>query len=99
MGEVQYTFFAETDLEDIWFYIARDDRHAADRVVIAIDALCVKFSDAPEAGRLRSDLGQGVRQVACGRYVIFYRSVEGGIQVLRILHSARDVTPDLFKVE
>lgn len=99
MGDVRYTFLAETDLEDIWFYIARDDRRAADRVVIAIDNVCVRFSDVPDAGRLCREIGDGVRQVAWGRYVIYYREIEGGIQVLRILHSARNVTPDLFASE
>ncbi|MBL7649416.1 MAG: type II toxin-antitoxin system RelE/ParE family toxin [Candidatus Hydrogenedentes bacterium] len=99
MGHVRYTFLAETDLEDIWFYIARDDRRAADRAVIAIDAECVRFSDVPDAGRARQDIGEGVRHVAWGRYVIYYRRIEGGIQVLRILHSARDITTDLFELE
>ncbi len=99
MGHVRYTFLAETDLEDIWFYIARDDRRAADRAVIAIDAVCVRFSDVPEAGRLRLDIGDGVRNVAWGKYVIYYRGIDGGIQILRILHSARLATPNLFDIE
>ena len=67
--------------------------------MIAIDAVCVRFSDVPEAGRLRLDIGDGVRHVAWERYVIYYRGIDGGIQILRILHSARDITPDLFEIE
>ena len=27
-----------------------------------------------------------------GKYLVFYRPIEGGIEVLRILHGARDIT-------
>lgn len=42
-------------------------------------------------GRAREELAADLRSFPFGRYVIFYAPVEGGIDVVRVLHSARDV--------
>ncbi len=42
-------------------------------------------------GRARDELSPGVRSMPFGRYVIFYEPLDDGIDVVRVLHSARDV--------
>lgn len=42
-------------------------------------------------GRARHELATNLRSFPFGRYVIFYSPVEGGIDVVRVLHSSRDV--------
>ena len=42
-------------------------------------------------GPRRPELGTELRSFAVARYVIYYRPIEGGIEVIRVLHSARDV--------
>ncbi len=42
-------------------------------------------------GRTRDDLSPGLRSLSFGRYVIFYLPVDDGIDVVRVLHSARDI--------
>ena len=42
-------------------------------------------------GRARHELAVDLRSFPFGRYVIFYVPIEGGIDVVRVLHSARDV--------
>ena len=42
-------------------------------------------------GRARDELSPGLRSFPFGRYVIFYEPIEGGIDFVRVLHSARDV--------
>ena len=39
----------------------------------------------------RRPLAAGLRSFPFGRYVIFYMPVQDGIDVVRMLHSARDV--------
>ncbi len=39
----------------------------------------------------RPELGEGIRSFPSGNYVIFYRTVEGGIEIMRVLHGARDI--------
>ncbi|AGY57701.1 type II toxin-antitoxin system RelE/ParE family toxin [Gloeobacter kilaueensis] len=42
-------------------------------------------------GRKRSELAAGLRSFPINRYVIFYLPISGGIEVVRILHGARDL--------
>jgi toxin ParE1/3/4 len=53
------------------------------------------LSQLPEIGKRRFDLAPGLRSLAVGNYVIFYRPVSEGIQIIRVLHGARDI-PSLF---
>jgi hypothetical protein len=41
--------------------------------------------------RAREELAASWRSFPFGRYVIFYTSLEDGIDVVRVLHSARDI--------
>ncbi len=42
-------------------------------------------------GRARQELADSMRSFPFGRYVIFYVPLEDGIDVVRVLHSARDI--------
>ena len=42
-------------------------------------------------GRQRDELAPTLRSFPVGRYVIFYRSIEGGIEVARVLSAYRDL--------
>ena len=48
-------------------------------------------SAKPVMGRARGELAAGMRSFPFERYIIFYAPVDGGIDVVRVLHSARDV--------
>ena len=43
-------------------------------------------------GRTHRELGTTVRSFPSGSYLIFYRPVREGIEILRILHSSRDLS-------
>lgn len=45
----------------------------------------------PLIGESRNDLGRNVREVPIGNYVIFYRPIAGGVEVIRVLHAARNI--------
>ncbi len=45
----------------------------------------------PMVGRARDELAPGVRSFPFGRYVVFYVPLEDGIDVVRMLHGARDI--------
>ena len=42
-------------------------------------------------GRSRDELSPDVRSLPFGRYVILYLPLADGIDVVRVLHSARDI--------
>ena len=42
-------------------------------------------------GRARRELAPGVRSFPLGRFVLFYCPTAAGIEVVRVLHGARDI--------
>jgi toxin ParE1/3/4 len=84
---------ARSDLDEIWFYIAQDDPEAADKFIRAIVLRFPKLAAMPELGRQREELSPRLRSFPVGRYVIFYRPMENGIEIARVLHGARDFPP------
>jgi len=90
---------AEGDLFTIWSFIARDNIDAADRVEAAILDACAFLAAAPLRGHLRKDLTSlPVRWWTVFRYpnyVIVYDPVTKPLQILRILHGARNISRQL----
>ena len=84
---------AAADLDEIWLYIAQDNPDAADQLANALTTRFPKLAAAPEIGRTREELSHGLRSFPVGRYIIFYRSNKEGIEIVRVLHGARDFPP------
>ena len=82
---------AGADIAEIWDYIAEDSVGEADAWVDRLDAKLRLLSTQRMIGRARDELAPGLRSVPFGRYVIFYQPVDDGIDVVRVLHAARDV--------
>jgi toxin ParE1/3/4 len=91
MAEVLRTAQARTDLLEIWLYIAGDSVDAADRFLATVEQRLRTLADFPEMGERCERLAPSLRYFTAGRYVIFYRPVESGIQIIRVLSGARDV--------
>jgi plasmid stabilization system protein ParE len=99
MSSYQFTPQAVDDLLDIWSFIANDNLDAADRVETAICRACDFLADSPFAGNTRSDLTPlPVRFWVVqpySNYRIVYDPSKKPLQVIRILHGARDLRPIL----
>jgi toxin ParE1/3/4 len=50
----------------------------------------------PFMGQARFDLAPGLRMFPVGNYLIFFRPIEGGIEVIRVLHGKRNITGRFF---
>lgn len=96
MGQVLRTTKAHLDLVQIAIYLNERNPSAADRLLETIDERCLQLSNFPEIGRLREELAPNLRSFPVRNYVIFYRPMSDGIQLIRILHGARDI-PKLFE--
>ena len=92
MGLIRRTPTARNDYSAIWDHVAEDNPDAADVLLRALDSALNMLSDHPHAGQRRSDLRPRLRSFPVGRYLVFYRPIRGGIELVRVLHGARDVT-------
>jgi len=87
-----FTPHAKQDLNDIWDYIASDDIEAADRVLDALETAMVKLAKNPGIGHWREELAdKRHRFFLVYSYLIVYRHEAKPLQVVRVLHAARDV--------
>ena len=81
---------AAADLLEIWLHIAPQNLAAADRLADRIDSQCNRLAEMPRLGRARDDLAEGLRSFTMGNYVLFYVPLDDGIELIRVLHGARD---------
>jgi toxin ParE1/3/4 len=93
MNQYQVSDAARSDLGEIWFYIAQDDPDAADKFIRAVVSRFPRLAEMPQLGRRREELLPRLRSFPVGRYVIFYRPLEKGVEIARVLHGARDFPP------
>jgi toxin ParE1/3/4 len=87
----------EDELWAIWCFIAQDNPEAATRLVDAAYETFKTLAANPGLGRRRQFRGPRLRDVCSWRisgfenYLIFYRGVGKGVQVLHVYHGARDI--------
>jgi toxin ParE1/3/4 len=82
---------AELDLLDIWDYIAEDSPDRADDFLDRLESKLVALAQNPGLGKKRSELLPELRSFPIGNYVVFYQQIDGGIDVIRLLHGSRDI--------
>jgi plasmid stabilization system protein ParE len=83
---------ARNDLEQIIEFIAQESPVAALKVLREIGAAMRKLARMPGMGHLREDLvDEPVRFWPVYSYLIVYRDDIRPIQIVRVLHGARDV--------
>ncbi|MEH1999071.1 MAG: type II toxin-antitoxin system RelE/ParE family toxin [Nostoc sp.] len=82
---------AETDLLDIWNFIANDSFEKADQFLLNIDSKLKILAENPSLGRQRDSLIPNLRSFPVKSYLIFYCPINQGIEVIRVLHGARDI--------
>jgi toxin ParE1/3/4 len=95
--KVTFSKVARDDLLDIALYIAQDDPARALTFVDELEARCNRLGDAPGIGTARPELGEGVRVLPHGHYLIFYREQRQGVRIERVMHGARDIGGDDFE--
>ena len=91
MSQIRKRPQAQEDLLEIWLRIASDSPFHADRFLDLLDDKMRRLADAPGMGRSRPELTPGLRGFPVGDYLIFYRPLPFGIEVVRVLHGARDI--------
>ncbi len=88
----RFTVPASRDIEAIIDYVADNSSFdAAERLLNRINDQCKRLSSFPSMGRKRDELAPNVRSFPIDDYLIFYRAIEEGIEVLRVVSGYRDL--------
>jgi toxin ParE1/3/4 len=93
------------DLVEQAVFIGRNNPAAATRFLDAAEEAFAQLAHIPQMGsprRLRDPMLAGLRMWPIPgfvRYLIFYRPIQEGIEVIRVLHAARDIEAILAQEE
>ena len=96
MPRILQTPTARNDVVEILLYLRARSHRAARLVHQAINRTFEFLAQNPGAGQARDELATGLRSFPVNRYrnyLLFYRPLRDGIQVIRVLHGARDLPP------
>ena len=91
MLPLRITPLASSDLIEIWSYIADDSVANADTFIDKLYETIQLLARNPGSGRHRVELAPGIQSFPFGRYIIFYRVIPSAIEIVRVLHGARDI--------
>lgn len=89
---VTFSPASRQDIREIARFIMKDNPRRARSFVDELKGRCARLAENSKLYPLRDDITAGLRMVAHGDYLIFYRETDGGVRIERILHGARDYT-------
>lgn len=93
MTRIEWTVPAVSDLENIQDYIARDSAEYADAVVERLVLSVDRLASFPEIGRLVPEASDPkIRELLVQSYRMIYRLRKGTIQILAVVHGARNLS-------
>ena len=92
MPQALWTADAAKDLEEIAYYIGQLDARplVADRIVDEIKARADFFAAALNVGQTAAQFPAGWQFFRHKRWIVLYREVEAGIEVLRVIDGSRE---------
>lgn len=96
MPQVNRSDEAEREPVEILVNIGRHNPMAADRFADEVERACQRLAQFPGIGAESNEAPAGVRAFAVGNYVLYYRPMDGGIELLRVLYGGRRITPRMF---
>ena len=96
MSTLRITRQADRDLEAIWAYIAQDSLRHADEMLDRLSEKFWKLAEVSGIGPPCFDIADGLHHFPVGRYNIYYVPIEDGVAIIRVLHSAQDISQFSF---
>ena len=84
--------YADTDLDDIWEYIAADNTDAADLWIEKLFDAFAALAETPGIGHRRDDLTSlPVWFWPVGAYLVIYRADRRPIEIVAVTQGSRDI--------
>jgi toxin ParE1/3/4 len=96
MSRYVINILASRDLNDIAEYYAEHNVESGDRFFRDFNRKCQQLVAFPNSGKSYASIRPDLRGVSLEGYIIFYRVLEDGIEILRVISGRRDF-PSLLK--
>ena len=88
---------AELDIDEQYLYLGRQSSELADRFIRQVELTAAALLDSPDAGIRWSSIHNRLTDLLVSKvkrfpnHLIFYRPCDEGIEVVRVLHRARNI--------
>ena len=93
MAEIRWSLLAQNDLNDIYDYISKDSEMYAIRMVEKIIVQVEMLKKMPQSGRMVPEFDdKKIRELISGNYRIIYQFSKSELIILRVHHSAKDLS-------
>jgi toxin ParE1/3/4 len=96
MNRYRINRLASQDLNEIADYFAANNIEAGERFFKEFDRSCRQLVNFPNLGKSYAEIRSDLRGLSLSGYIIFYRSLEEGIEILRVVSGRRNL-PSLFE--
>ena len=91
MAQIVYSQTSKGDLFEIWVGLAEINVFAAQRLLDDLHAATQILAAQPMIGKARGEFGPGIRSFPVRDYVLVYRPILGGVELVCVVHGARDL--------
>src|SRR5579862_7080581 len=98
MTRARVTDEAEKDLLSIWRFLAEQGPASATRFIRTLYEHFTVLAEHPRLGQARPDIRADLRHFPVKRYLILYRQISDGVEIVRVVHGSRDLGA-LFEIE
>lgn len=96
MSRYVINILASQDLNQIADYFAETNLEAGEQFFSEFNRKCKQLVAFPHSGKSYSEIYPGLKGLSLGNYILFYRILENGIEILRVVSGRRNL-PSLFK--
>ena len=96
MPRILRTRQSRADYVSIEDYIAQSSPQNSEMIIRLFDEKLNLLANNNLMGRPRPELAPELRSWNVHRFIIFYRPIEDGIILIRVLHSSMDITSGFF---
>lgn len=79
------------DLESISSYFAEVNVEAGERLLKSFNKRCQQLANFPSMGRAYDDVQVGLRGLPLEGYIILYRLLDDGIEIVRVANGRQDL--------
>ena len=79
------------DLESISAYFTDINIEAGEKFLQGFNKRCKQLASFPNIGRSYDDLQSGLRGLSMSGYIILYRLIDDGIEIVRVVNGRQDL--------
>jgi len=90
MNRYVINVLASQDLNEIADYFAENSLKAGERFFNAFNRKCQQLVAFPNSGKSYTEIRPGLRGISLEGFIIFYRILDDGIEILRVVSGRRD---------